>query len=239
MAGHSKFKNIQHRKGAQDKKRANLFAKLAREIQISARLGGSDIKSNFRLRTAIASARSYNMPKSKIDDAISKATDTKNKASFEEVRYEASGDNQTFAMIIALTDNRNRTVSDVKKILSKNGWRIKEAGSIAFMFQKAGLIYYEKEISDYDTMFEGVIQAGGTDCDLIGDRYEITCPPESLVTVAEALEKKFGKPGEMLNTFIPVSKILVAEEKLTQLDNLKDLLLELDDVTQVIFNTVT
>ena len=239
MAGHSKFKNIQHRKGAQDKKRANLFTKLAREIQISARLGGADIKSNFRLRTAIATARSYNMPKSKIDDAIAKATDTKNKASFEEVRYEASGDNQTFAMIIALTDNRNRTISDVKKILSKNGWSIKEAGSIAFMFQKAGLIYYEKEISDYDTMFEGVIQAGGTDCDLISDGYEIACPPESLVAVAEALEKKFGKPGEMLNTFIPVSKILVGEEKLTQLDNLKDLLLELDDVTQVIFNTGT
>ena len=154
MAGHSQFKNIMHRKGAQDKKRAKLFAKLAREIEVAARMGAPDPAQNPRLRSAVTAARSANMPKDRIERAINKAAGGDDDANYEEIRYEGYGPAGVALIVDALTDNRNRTASEVRSAFSKFGGNLGETNSVAFLFDRVGQIAYGPDAADADTMFE-------------------------------------------------------------------------------------
>ena len=162
MAGHSKFKNIQHRKGAQDKKRAKIFSRLAKEITVAAKMGMPDPDSNPRLRTAILAARAQNMPKDNIERAIKKSADADGE-NYDEVRYEGFGPGGIGVIVETLTDNRNRTASDVRSTFSKSGGNMGETGSVSFMFDRVGSIEYGPEAADAETVFEVAIEAGAED----------------------------------------------------------------------------
>src|SRR5690606_29477413 len=163
MAGHSQFKNIMYRKGAQDKKRARLFTRLAREIMAAARAGLPDPDANPRLRTAIAAARAANMPKDNITRAIKKATGGEEEANFVEVRYEGYGPGGIAIIVEALTDNRNRTASSIRTAFNKHGGSLGETNSVSFMFQRVGSISYPPDAASADDMFEAALDAGATD----------------------------------------------------------------------------
>ncbi|GIR96956.1 MAG: hypothetical protein CM15mP100_1760 [Alphaproteobacteria bacterium] len=158
MAGHSKFKNIQHRKGAQDKKRAKIFTRLIKELAVAAR-GGTDPASNPRLRTALAGCRAANMPKDNIERVLKRAEGGEGEQ-YEEIRYEGYGAGGTAFIVEALTDNRNRTASEVRAAFSKFGGSLGETGSVSFMFDKVGQIIYPVEITNADSMFEAALEAG-------------------------------------------------------------------------------
>ena len=157
MAGHSKFKNIQHRKGAQDKKRAKIFSRLAKEITVAAKMGMPDPDSNPRLRTAILAARAQNMPKDNIERAIKKSADADGE-NYEEVRYEGFGPGGIGVIVETLTDNRNRTASDVRSTFSKSGGNMGETGSVSFMFDRVGSIEYGADIADAEAVFEAALE---------------------------------------------------------------------------------
>jgi len=183
MAGHSKFKNIQHRKGAQDKKRARIFARLAKEITVAAKMGAPDPNSNPRLRTAVLAARAQNMPKDNIERAIKKSAD-KDAAAYEEIRYEGFGPAGIGVIVETLSDNRNRTASEVRAAFSKNGGNMGETGSVSFMFDRVGAVEYPAEVADAETVFEAAIEAGADDVDSSGEGHEILCALEELHQLA-------------------------------------------------------
>jgi YebC/PmpR family DNA-binding regulatory protein len=160
MAGHSQFKNIMYRKGAQDAKRARLFTKLNREITVAVRESGPDPESNPRLRSAIATARANNMPNTNIERAIKKAAGGEGGENFEEVRYEGYGPGGVAIIVEALTDNRNRTASEVRSAFSKLGGSLGETNSASVMFERVGRIVYDDSVGDYETMFEAAAEAG-------------------------------------------------------------------------------
>jgi YebC/PmpR family DNA-binding regulatory protein len=186
MAGHSKFKNIQFRKGAQDKKRAKQFAKIGREIQIAVKLGGTDPESNPRLRLAISNARNVNMPKDNVERAINKNnTDT---ADYAEVRYEGYGPFGTAFIVEALTDNKNRTASEIRSIFSKNGGNLGETGSVSFNFDKVGEIQISKEIND--NLLEELIECGLEDYSMDEGMTYIFCQFENLALLEKSIREK-------------------------------------------------
>jgi YebC/PmpR family DNA-binding regulatory protein len=172
MAGHSKFKNIQFRKGAQDKKRSKLFSKLAREITAAAKMGLPDPAMNARLRGAVQAARAQNMPKDNIDRAIKKSEEAGG-ANYEEVRYEGFGPGGVGVIVEALTDNRNRTASEVRSIFSKFGGNLGETGSVSFLFDRLGAIEFESSAASADEMLEAAIEAGADDCESSDDGHVI------------------------------------------------------------------
>ena len=174
MAGHSKFKNIQFRKGAQDKKRAKLFAKISKEITVAAKLGLPDPSANPRLRSAIALGRAQNMPKDNIERAVKKSYD-ENAENYEEVRYEGFGIEGVGIIVESLTDNRNRTAGDIRSIFSKHGGNLGETGSVSFMFNHLGIIKFSLEAGSFEDIFEIATDAGALDCDYTDDGYEIFC----------------------------------------------------------------
>ncbi len=196
MAGHSQFKNIMYRKGAQDAKRAREFAKLAREIQVAAKLGAAEPDQNPRLRAAIAAARSANMPKDNIERAIKKATGDGDDTNYEDVRYEGYGPGGVAILVEALTDNRNRTAAEVRAAFSKFGGSLGETGSVGFMFDRIGQILYAADAASSDAMFEAALEAGADDVSSTSNGHEITCQPDTLHAVAEQLEAHFGAPRE-------------------------------------------
>ena len=186
MAGHSKFKNIQFRKGAQDKKRAKQFAKIGREIQIAVKLAGTDPESNPRLRLAISNARNVNMPKDNVERAINKNnTDT---TDYNEVRYEGYGPFGTAFIVEALTDNKNRTASEIRSIFSKNGGNLGETGSVSFNFDKVGEIQINSEISD--GLLEELIESGLEDYSIEDGITYIFCPFENLASLEKSVREK-------------------------------------------------
>ena len=188
MAGHSKFKNIQYRKGAQDKKRAKQFAKIGREIQIAVKIGGTDPESNPRLRLAITNARSVNMPKDNVDRAINK--NNTEASDYSEVRYEGYGPFGTAFIVEALTDNKNRTASEIRSIFSKNGGNLGETGSVSFNFNKVGEIQIKKEIDD--SALEDLLDHGLVDYNIDDDVTYLYSSFEELATLEKILvEKKF------------------------------------------------
>ncbi len=193
MAGHSQFKNIMFRKGAQDKKRARIFSRLAREITVAAKSGLPDPDSNPRLRGAIAAARAENMPKDNIERAIQKSQGA-DAASLEEIRYEGFGPGGVSVIVEAMTDNRNRTVGEVRAAFQKNGGTMGESGSVAYQFDRVGSIQYPLAAADADTMLEAAIDAGAEDCVRGTDGHTLTCAVADLHEVAAALEARFG-PG--------------------------------------------
>lgn len=235
MAGHSQFKNIMHRKGAQDKKRAKIFTKLTREIITSAKLGLPDPAMNPRLRAACLAARKENMPKDRIDAAIKRGaggTDTDN---FEEIRYEGYGPAGVAVIVEALSDNRNRTAAEVRAIFNKYSGNLGETGSVAFSFNRIGRIIYKKDAVADDAMFEAALEAGADNVES-GDTHEITTAPDSLHEVASALEKQFGEAEEAKLAWVPANTIELNEDQAASMMKLIDALEDNDDVQEVSSN---
>ena len=237
MAGHSQFKNIMYRKGAQDKLRAKVFSKLAREITVAVKTGGSDVSSNPRLRLAIQNARSENMPKDNIERAIAKGNQSNDTSNYEEVRYEGFGPGNVAIIVEALTDNRARTAPAVRSYFAKNGGNMGESGSVTFNFERIGYIEYPLTVATADAMFETALEAGASDVETTDEKHEITCAPDDLGAVREALESKFSTPNVARLDWKPLVETPVADlETAQKLMKLMDILNEDDDVQRVITN---
>ena len=236
MAGHSQFKNIMYRKGAQDKKRAKLFSKLIREVTVAAKAGGPDPDANPRLRAAISAARAANMPKDNIDRALKKASGGDDDTVYEEMRYEGYGPGGVAIIVEALTDNRNRTASEVRAAFSKQGGSLGETNSVSFMFDRVGLIGFPAEVASPDDMFEAAVEAGADNVESDGDGHVVTCAPDDFSTVRDALAERFGDPREARLSWKPQSTIAVDEDAADTLLKLLDVLDDNDDVQQVSAN---
>jgi YebC/PmpR family DNA-binding regulatory protein len=238
MAGHSKFKNIMHRKGAQDKKRAGAFNKIAREITVSVKTGAPDPAANPRLRAAIINARSLNMPNDRIDRAIKAGTPGGEDGKiYEEVRYEGFGPGGTAIIIDSLTDNRARTVADLRTMFSKNGGNLGDTGSVNFMFDRCGVITYTKKAGDFDKMFEAAVEAGADNVEETDEGFEIITAPDSLAAVRDALEAALGAPESSKLTWRAQVNVQPGDFDAAQkLMNLLDALDDHDDVQDVVTN---
>jgi YebC/PmpR family DNA-binding regulatory protein len=234
MAGHSQFKNIMHRKGAQDAKRAKVFTKLIRELTVSARSGLPDPNANPRLRAAIQAARAANMSKDTIDRAVKRGAGGEDGANYEEVRYEGYGPGSVAIIVEALTDNRNRTASEIRSAFTKNGGALGETNSVSFMFDRVGAIRYPAEAASADDMFEATIEAGADNVESAEDGHEIVCAPDDLATVRDALEARFGTPEYARLDWRPQTTVPIADEEIARtLLKLLDLLEDNDDVQRV------
>jgi YebC/PmpR family DNA-binding regulatory protein len=194
MAGHSKWANIQHRKGAQDKKRAKLFAKLAKEITVAAKLGGGDPDMNPRLRLAIANAKGQSVPKANIENAIKKGVGATDGEDYMEMRYEGYGAGGVAIIVECLTDNKNRTAGNIRSIFTKYGGNLGETGSVGFMFDRIGEIIYPTAIADADTVFEAAVEAGAENVESDEHIHRITCAADDFAAVLDVLTQKFGEP---------------------------------------------
>jgi YebC/PmpR family DNA-binding regulatory protein len=234
MAGHSKFKNIMHRKGAQDKKRAKIFGRLIKELTVAAR-ASADPDSNPRLRTALAAARAANMPKDNIERVLKRAEGGEGE-NYDEIRYEGYGPGGTAMIVDAMTDNRNRTASEVRAAFSKYGGSLGETGSVSFMFDKVGQIIYPADVADADSMFEAVLEAGAENVESDDSGHEITCSPEDFNNVRESLEAVFGAPEESGLVWKPQNLVSVDEAQAATLLKLLDALDDNDDVQNVSSN---
>jgi YebC/PmpR family DNA-binding regulatory protein len=235
MAGHSKFKNIQFRKGAQDKKRSKLFSKLGREITAAAKMGMPDPAMNPRLRTAVQAARAQNMPKDNIERAIKKSLEAGG-ANYEEVRYEGFGAGGVGVIVEALTDNRNRTASEVRSIFTKFGGNLGETGAVSFNFDKLGAIEFEANKATPDQMLEAAIEAGAEDVVSNDDGHQIFTATDQLAEVTKALEAKFGEPKKSAMTWKPQNTIAVDDEAGEKILKLMDALDDNEDVQNVYSN---
>ena len=235
MAGHSKWANIQHRKGRQDAKRSKMFSKLSKEITVAAKMGAPDPEFNPRLRLAIQAAKAQSMPKDNIERAIKKSTSA-DEAAFEEIRYEGFGPNGIGIIVEALTDNRNRAAGDIRAIFSKNGGNMGETGSVSFMFDLVGHIEYPASAGTEDEMLEGAIEAGADDVQSSEETHEIYCAFDQLADVAAALEKKFGEPQSAKPLWKPQNTIEIEGDKADTLMKLMNALDDCDDVQNVYAN---
>ena len=235
MAGHSQFKNIMYRKGAQDKKRSKIFSKLAKEITVAAKMGMPDPDKNPRLRSAIIAARKENMPKDNIERAIKKSQGG-DAETYDEIRYEGFGTGGIAVIVEALTDNRNRTASEVRTAFTKHGGNMGETGSVSFMFDHVGIIRYPAAAGDADTMIEAAIEAGADECESGDDGHEFICDPTSLHEVREALEATLGEPDSAKLVWKPQNQIAVDEEAASTLLKMLDALEDNDDVQNVYAN---
>ena len=234
MAGHSKFKNIQHRKGAQDKKRAKIFTRLIKELSVAAR-SSTDPASNPRLRSALAAARSANMPKDNIDRVLKKAEGGEGEA-YEEIRYEGYGPGGVAFIVEAMTDNRNRTASEIRSYFSKFGGTLGETGSVSFMFDKVGQIIYPISVANNEAMFDTALEAGADNLETDVDSYILTTTPEDFNSVRENMERYYSAPEEASLVWRPQNTILVDEANASTLLKLYDALDENDDVQNVFSN---
>ncbi|KWV93911.1 MULTISPECIES: YebC/PmpR family DNA-binding transcriptional regulator [unclassified Erythrobacter] len=232
MAGHSKFKNIMHRKGAQDKKRSNLFSKLSREITVAAKMGMPDPDMNPRLRLAVNNAKSQSMPKDNIQRAIDKATSGDDE-NYEEVRYEGYGPGGSAIIVEALTDNRNRTATAVRTAFSKNGGNLGTEGSVAHGFERLGFIFYPADAGDEEKVLEAAMEAGADDISSSEDGHEIWTAAEDLHQVAGDLEKALGEAETVKLAWKPNLTVEMDEKGAGTLLKLIDALEEDDDVQTV------
>ncbi len=236
MAGHSQFKNIMYRKGAQDAKRAKMFAKIAREILVSVKSGGAEASSNPRLRAALASARSANMPKDNVDRAIKKAVGADDAGQYHEVRYEGYGINGVAVIVEALTDNRNRTASEVRSTFAKYGGNLGETGSVGFCFERLGVLHFEASKFDFDKVFEAAVVAGADNVEAIEDVQEVTCPMDSFASVRDALIETLGDPLGAKIMWRPLNTAAMNEDQAKTLLKMIDVLEDSDDVQNVYTN---
>lgn len=236
MAGHSQFKNIMHRKGAQDARRARSFARAIREITVAARSGLPDPSTNSRLRAAISAAQKVNMPKDTVERAIKKAAGSGGGDDYVEVRYEGYGPAGVAVIVETLTDNRNRTASDVRTAFSKHGGSLGETNSVSFMFTRLGVVNYLPGAGSEDDMLEAAIEAGADNVESGIEGYEITCATEAFFTVRDALEARFGPPDSAKLDWRPSMVVTLDEEKGATLLKLIDALDENDDVQAVYAN---
>ena len=193
MAGHSKFKNIMHRKGAQDKKRAKTFSRLGREISIDVKIAGADPESNIRLRSAINSAKSLNMPKDNIDRAIKKGEGNDNDSHYEEVRYEGYGPGGVAIIAEAMTNNKNRTAAEIRSTFTKYGGNLGETGSVSFGFKRLGSITIDIKLAKEEELFEFIVENGSEDFEENQEEYQIFCDQNELHNLNEKIVKQFGQ----------------------------------------------
>jgi YebC/PmpR family DNA-binding regulatory protein len=236
MAGHSQFKNIMYRKGAQDAKRAKVFTKLIRELTTAAKQGLPDPKDNPRLRAAITAARQANMPRDTIDRAIKRGAGGEADTNYEEVRYEGYGPGGVAIIVEALTDNRNRTASDVRTAFSKAGGNLGETNSVSFMFDRKGVIRYPAKAASADAMFEAALEAGAEDVTSDAESHEIVAAPEQFSAVRDALEAKFGAAQEARLNWRPRNTVPVDTAAAESLLKLLDMLEDNDDIQFVSSN---
>lgn len=235
MAGHSKFKNIQYRKGAQDKKRAKQFAKIGREIQIAVKIGGTDPESNPRLRLAITNARSVNMPKDNVDRAINK--NNTEASDYSEVRYEGYGPFGTAFIVEALTDNKNRTISNVRSIFEKNSCSLGSEGSVSYQFSKLGLFKIKNTSHTEEEIFNLLSDSGAENIENINGCYEITTPSEKFNLLREIVESNFEEIYYSGLIWRPKNFIKIENKEIfTILDNFNSQLEDDDDVQNIFSN---
>jgi YebC/PmpR family DNA-binding regulatory protein len=235
MAGHSQFKNIMHRKGKQDAIRSRLFSKLAREVTVSAKSGLPDPEKNPRLRLPVQNARAENMPKDNIERAIKKAMGG-DAETYESIRYEGYGPGGVAVIAEALTDNRSRTASVVRSLFPKYGGNLGETGSVAFMFNRVGEIFYKPATGSADAILEAAIEAGADDAQSDESGHTITCAFENIGEVSAALSAKLGEAASVKVVWKPQTMAPVDEEKAESLMKLIDALDEDDDVQNVFTN---
>jgi YebC/PmpR family DNA-binding regulatory protein len=234
MAGHSKWANIQHRKGKQDKKRSKLFSKLSKEITVAAKMGAPDPAFNPRLRLAIQAAKAQSVPKDNIDRAIKKSTaGTEN---FEEIRYEGFGPGGIGVIVEVLTDNRNRAAGEVRAAFTKNSGNLGETGSVAFMFDRVGAVDYPAEVAGEEAMLEAAIEAGASDVESSEDGHTIYTAGDELASVAAELEKQFGEASSVKLVWKPQNVIEIAGDPASTLMKMIDALDDCDDVQNVYAN---
>ncbi len=237
MSGHSQFKNIMYRKGAQDAKKARVFAKLARDITIAAKSGMPEPDKNPRLRLAIQAARAESMPKDNIERAIAKASQTAGGDDYVSTRYEGFGPGKVAVIVEALTDNKNRTAGNVRTIFGKRGGIMGESGSVTFNFERIGFIQYPLAVADADKVFEQALEAGANDVSSDEEHHEIETVPDDLNAVTEALEKVFGTPSASRLDWKPLVKTEVNDlETAKKFYDFVEALEDDDDVQHVYHN---
>ena len=237
MAGHSQFKNIMHCKGRQDAARSKLFSRLSKEITVAVKLGGgtTDPDMSPRLRLAIQNAKGQSMPKDNIQRAINKASGGDGD-DYKEMRYEGYGPGGVAVIVEALTDNLNRSASNIRACFSKNGGALGETGSVSFMFDRVGEIVYKPEAGDADAIMEAAIEAGAEDVESDEDGHTITCAFEDIGTVSKALEEALGEAESINTVWKPQNRTPVDEDRASTLMKLFDALDNDDDVQNVYSN---
>jgi YebC/PmpR family DNA-binding regulatory protein len=235
MAGHSKYANIQHRKGGQDKKRAQAFTKIAREIQAAVKLGGSDPNANPRLYRAMASGRAINMPKDNIQRAVDRGGGA-GAEQLDEIRYEGFGPGGIGVIVECLTDNKNRTAGEVRAAFAKNGGNLGETNSVSFGWNRVGEIRYPLSVASEDAMMEAAIDAGCDDCVVEEEQHVLTCEMNALVGASQALTKKFGDPATAKFVWRPQMTLPIEGEPAELLLKLIEQLEDSDDVQDVYSN---
>ncbi|MEM7616808.1 MAG: YebC/PmpR family DNA-binding transcriptional regulator [Pseudomonadota bacterium] len=238
MAGHSKFSNIKHRKGAQDAKRAKIFTKLSKEIIVAVKTAGgqTDPGSNPRLRSAIIAARALNMPKDRIDKAIKQGTGQNDEDNYEEIRYEGYGVAGVAIIVEAMTNNRNRTAAEVRTIFNKAGGALGETGSVAFMFDRVGFLKYKIEVASNDEIFEIALEVGADNVVSDMEYHEIICEVSAYNDVMNELQEKLGEPELCGLSWQPNNFIDIDDEKVEKIMNLIENLEDCDDVQYVTAN---
>ncbi len=236
MAGHSQFKNIMHRKGAQDARRTRQFARLIREITVAARQGMPDPASNPRLRAAVAAARQANMPKDTVDRAIKKAVGGGSGEDYAEVRYEGYGPAGVAVVVEALTDNRNRTAAAIRAAFSKYGGALGETNAVSFLFNRVGVIRYPVSAASSDAMLEAAIEAGAEDVQSDAEAHEVTCAIDDLFAVRDALVARFGEPEFARLDWRPTTTVTLDEDRAASVLRLVEALDENEDVQNVYAN---
>ena len=236
MAGHSKFKNIMHRKGAQDKKRAKVFSRLGREISVSVKTGGPDPENNIRLRSAIISAKALNMPKENIERAIKKGEGNDPDSNYEEVRYEGYGPDGIAIIIEAMTNNKNRTAAEIRSTFSKSGGNLGESGSVSFGFKRLGAITLEKKLASENALFEFVLDKGSEDIEFHEAEHIVYCHHSNLHSLNEKIINKFGKTTSAQLIWKSDSIIEVQKDSAEKLFKLLNTLEDNEDVQEVSSN---
>jgi len=236
MAGHSQFKNIMYRKGAQDAKRAKVFTKIIRELTVAAKTGLADPNANPRLRAAMIAARDNNMPKDTMERAIKRGAGGADDTSYEEVRYEGYGPGGVALIIEALTDNRNRTAGEIRTALTKAGGNLGETNSVSFMFERKGVIVYPAKAASADAIFEVALEAGADNVESDAVAHEVTSATADFAGVRDALEAKFGPAREAKLQWRPLNTVPVEGDAADSLLKLIDVLEDNDDVQLVSAN---
>ena len=236
MSGHSKWSTIKRKKGAADAKRGKVFTKIIKEIMVAARMGGGDINANPRLRTAVLAAKAENMPRDNIDRAIKKGTGELEGVNYEEITYEGYGPGGVAMLVEVMTDNKNRTVADVRHILAKQNGNLGEGGCVSWVFEKKGLISIDKAGVDEDRLMEAALDAGALDIKDSGKEFDVTTSPASFESVKKKLEESGFKSTYAEVTMVPQTTVRITGKEAEQMLKLMEGLEDLDDVQKVYAN---
>jgi len=236
MSGHSKWSSIKHKKAATDAKRGKIFTKLIKEITVAARMGGGDIEANPRLRAAVQAGKAENMPKDNIERAIKKGTGELEGVSYEEIIYEGYGPGGAAVLVESLTDNKNRTVADIRSIFGKNGGNLGENGCVAWMFDKKGYIAVERSAVDEDTLMETALEAGAEDIREDNGNYEVITEPGDFGAIKDAIDKASIPFNDAEVTMLPQNITNLTGKEAEQMLRLMEMLEDYDDVQKVYTN---